>query len=315
MEICDFENIHPFVRMVKIKKTFKYESEYEDIDHVMVYIMQGTVIYTVSGIPYKLTAGDAIIMPPYFYHYVLSSDNDTLIQYILHFDLFTNSDREKLPHRSALSFYPQPPIPDCEKLFGNNVYTVTFSPEERFQIENLFLQMYQEFSQQKVGYQNMLRSMSTQIIFSFLRCIPSENLGKITTSEKSSKTWLLVKNALEYIWLHYNEDLENITIANAVNVSPNYLTKVFHQQLGIPLHKYITSYRLKQAQQMLLNSKYNITEVAENCGFSSIHVFSKLFKKKFGVNPSEYLAASSDNCDEQTGLNDYDQNRLTFYNL
>lgn len=210
---------------------------------------------------------------------------------------------------------PKPELPVCEKLFHNTAYIATIPIEERFQFENLFLQMYREFSQQKIGYQGMLRGMVTQIIFYILRCIPREQFTETESEEKQSKPLKLVKSSLEYIWLHYSENLENSTIAEAMEVSPNYLTKIFRQHVGVSLHKYVTSYRLEQSQQMLRSGKYNITEVAQKCGFSSIHIFSKLFKQECGITPSAYVALLPENHKKNTEKADYALNKQTFYNL
>ncbi|OYP21798.1 hypothetical protein CG709_07675 [Lachnotalea glycerini] len=82
---------------------------------------------------------------------------------------------------------------------------------------------------------------------------------------------------------------ENNTIASDIGVSPNYLTKVFQEYLGMSLHKYILNIKIEKAQQILLAGNANVTETAEKCGFSSIHVFSKTFRNIVGISPSEFL--------------------------
>lgn len=315
MNINDFESIHPFVRMVKIKKSLYLQGEWEDLDHVLIYIAGGSVIYRISDHFYQLNTGDVILIPPYLCHYLFSQDSNRLVQYIFHFDLFTDPLRQKIPHQSASDMSPAPELPACEALFNNTVYVATIPSEERFQFESLFLQMYREFSKQKPGWQGMLRAMSSQMLFSFLRYVPREHLASKESLQKMTKPRKLVQGALEYIYLHYNENLENSTIAQAMDVSPNYLTKIFRQHVGIPLHKYVTSYRLEQAQQMLASGKYNITEIAQKYGFSSIHMFSKVFKQECGITPSAYLALPTEDRNEQIGKADYNTNRQTFYNV
>lgn len=315
MNICDFENIQPFVRMVKIKKSLHLQGDWEDLDYVMIYIAHGSVVYGVSGHSYLLNTGDIILFPPLMHHCLFNQSQDNLVQYILHFDFFTNPVRKLIPHQSAADLTPKPELPACEKILNNTVYVTTLPSEERFQFENLFLQMYREFSQQKAGYQNMLQGMAIQVIFSVLRCIPAEKPENSAEYEKKSKPWMLVKSTMEYIWLHYSEHMDNSSIAEAINVSPNYLTKIFRQHVGSSLHKYITSYRLEQAQKMLMSGKYNITEVSQKCGFSSIHIFSKLFKQECGISPSAYVALLPENQKKITEKADYALDKQTFYNL
>lgn len=92
---------------------------------------------------------------------------------------------------------------------------------------------------------------------------------------------------MDSLWRKYSEYGDSNEL---LNVSPNYFTKIFRQKLGISLHRYVMYYRLEQAQAMLASGQYNITEIAQKCGFSSIHVFSKLFRSICQMTPSAYAA-------------------------
>ena len=314
MNISDFETIEPFVRMVKIKKSLNLKGAWEDLDHVLIYIANGSVIYNVAGTSYPLHYGDLILIPPYLCHTLEKSSDDQLIQYILHFDFYRDISRMNIAHQSAANMNPRPKLPVPEQLLGGSVVTAAIPAEERFQYESLFLQMYREFSRQRAGYASVLRGMAIQLIFLILRSMPGGELVMSPGQEQTSKPQKLVKSALEYIWLHFDQNIKNTTIADAINVSPNYLARIFHQYTGMSLHRYITSYRLEQAQQMLISGRYNITEVARNCGFSSIHIFSKLFKQECSVSPSAYAAMPPQDIKILTDTPDYDLQRQTFYN-
>lgn len=90
MDLNDFENIQPFVRMVKIKKSLKLEGGWEDLDHVMIYIAHGSAVYNIADSSYLLETGQLILIPPYLYHDLARQGDENLVQYILHFDLFTS---------------------------------------------------------------------------------------------------------------------------------------------------------------------------------------------------------------------------------
>ncbi len=75
------------------------------------------------------------------------------------------------------------------------------------------------------GWQDMMSGMATQFIFMFLRnCNEYYGTNKNSDTSKPDK---LVQSALEYIWIHYGENIQNTVIAELLNVSPNYLTKIF----------------------------------------------------------------------------------------
>lgn len=57
---------------------------------------------------------------------------------------------------------------------------------------------------------------------------------------------------------------------------------------GKSFHQFFRRYKLNKAAGLLLEGKFNISEVADHTGFSSLSYFSSCFKKQFGVPPSEY---------------------------
>lgn len=95
--------------------------------------------------------------------------------------------------------------------------------------------------------------------------------------------------ALEYIEKNIaNPSLSNPLIAQNVNISEVYLRKLFTQKYDISPKQYILDIRIQKAKQLLTNPLYSITAIGEVCGFSSPYAFSRCFKNKVGVSPSEY---------------------------
>lgn len=308
------ENMQPFVRMVKIRKHKSLSGDFTDFDHVLVYIAEGSAVYSINGYSYTLHSGDILLMPPYLRHSVFNMNNENVVQYIIHFDFYIDPVRCRLSHQSADDFTTPPVLPDHEKILNGKVYTYHLSEKRRFEYENLFLQAYREFSDKKEGYSVYLKSLLTQMLILALRSMHGKPSSSIEQGKKNSKSLKLVQAAQEYIWLNYSEKLDNETVAAVLSVTPNYLTKIFQKYSGMPLHKYIRSYRLEVARMMLTNDKYNITEIAQKCGFSSIHLFSKLFKKEYGVSPSEYADLPAKENDGTENKRGYRPEKLTYYN-
>lgn len=90
-----------------------------------------------------------------------------------------------------------------------------------------------------------------------------------------------------------NPDLDRAAIADAVHVSQDYLSYIFHKESGVVLSTYISSARIKEAQKLLLSSKASSSEIAEKCGFSNVSYFHKQFKKFVGMTPNEYRTSKS----------------------
>lgn len=108
---------------------------------------------------------------------------------------------------------------------------------------------------------------------------------------KKSQTNPLVREVIEYVDHHYSDcTLSSGNIAKELSVSPNYLSRIFRQELGLTITEYITQKRISEAVNRIENSKsISIAELAHSVGYSDSFYFSKIFHKLKGVSPSNYV--------------------------
>jgi AraC-like DNA-binding protein len=94
-------------------------------------------------------------------------------------------------------------------------------------------------------------------------------------------------------WLDANSDQRASihALASLANLSPYYLVRAFHQQVGVPPHRYQTMVRVNRAPQ-LLKSGTPISEVAYLVGFCDQSHLNRCFKTTLGVTPGKYIAGS-----------------------
>ena len=83
-------------------------------------------------------------------------------------------------------------------------------------------------------------------------------------------------------------------IAEMVGVSERHLQRLFQQELGSGVAHVYHRLRMERAHQLVQLTDLTITEVAVACGFSSIEVFSRTYKKTFNVSPSRDRRQSVD---------------------
>jgi AraC-like DNA-binding protein len=86
-----------------------------------------------------------------------------------------------------------------------------------------------------------------------------------------------------------NSELSNTFLSQKMGISEVYLRKLFVTHLHVTPKQYILNLRIKAAQQLLINSSKNITQISEECGFSSLYHFCRIFKQKTSFTPSEYI--------------------------
>jgi signal transduction histidine kinase/AraC-like DNA-binding protein len=101
-------------------------------------------------------------------------------------------------------------------------------------------------------------------------------------------TSALVKQAIAYLHQNYSRSLSRWEIAEAVGVSEDYLSRVFHRELNVSPWDYLNRYRVLQAKQLLVNTTQSVGSIAHQVGFKDQAYFSRVFHKITGVSPQEF---------------------------
>jgi len=102
-----------------------------------------------------------------------------------------------------------------------------------------------------------------------------------------------INKVCAYISEHIAEDLPLEQIAMDAQISPFYLSKLFKEEKGQTLSTYICDMRLDKAKEMLTSSSSSIKEISASVGYNDQNYFSKLFKNKFGITPTEFRGTDS----------------------
>lgn len=98
-----------------------------------------------------------------------------------------------------------------------------------------------------------------------------------------------INRVMDYIDQHLEESLELKVIAEIANFSPYHFHRIFTFLIGETPIDYIQRLRLEKAAWKLQQTPItSITEIACSCGFNSISLFSRTFKKYFGITPTEF---------------------------
>lgn len=92
----------------------------------------------------------------------------------------------------------------------------------------------------------------------------------------------------EVIHANLMNDLSIEEYAHLLNMSVSTFKRTFKKEFDDSPHQYIKNQRLKKASELLRLHNDGVSAVAFDCGFNSIAHFSKAFKERFGVSPSEY---------------------------
>lgn len=113
---------------------------------------------------------------------------------------------------------------------------------------------------------------------------------EIIQSSRVPRSSLIIQEVLKTIHEQYEKhDLNIKRLAEQVNISTSYLSKMFRETMNIPITRYISEYRLEKSREKLEREKeMKIIDICYASGFNDYPYFSKYFKRKYGVSPQEY---------------------------
>ncbi len=145
----------------------------------------------------------------------------------------------------------------------------------------------EHFEQMLISWYKREPTSITDILASCYRviseCIASEN-KRYARSD-------LLSRAIEYILSDFtSEKLTVGAVAEKTGVSEAHLRRLFRAVMGISPMAYVNYLRFERARNMLCESNITVSEIAGLSGFSDPYYFSREFKRRFGVAPSEYKA-------------------------
>lgn len=121
---------------------------------------------------------------------------------------------------------------------------------------------------------------SSEAVLSEHNTLPQHNC----TSEQN-----IIELARSYICSHYYEPISLAQIAEHIGVTSNYLSSIFHKQVGESYIKYLTRVRMEQAAELLSQRpRVKIADISEKVGYVSVKHFLHVFKQYFNKTPGEY---------------------------
>ena len=99
-----------------------------------------------------------------------------------------------------------------------------------------------------------------------------------------------VARALDYIYDHLHTRITLDKLAEHVGVNASYLSRVFREEMGVPVSRYVRLKKIETAKNMLMYSDFTASEIAAILAFPTQSYFSEVFKKETGQTPGDFKA-------------------------
>lgn len=182
-----------------------------------------------------------------------------------------------------------------KKEFFEEIATETTS-EETFSFKriqshysNHLLNLIGEFQLELMNYgqsyPQMIRSLSTQIVFQLIRDLNAEQemcRGKIGRDNQ------YINEAILFMQEHYQTNISISDICDLIYLSPYHFKRIFKEYTGQTPHRYLMDIRLEKAKELLVRNEGWIEDIARLCGFVNAGHFAVAFKRGTKLSPTEY---------------------------
>ena len=250
------------------------EASYHSHDFLEVaFVLSGVGKYHIEDDIYDIHEGDLIILNPGVKHqalYVKEAEVTTT-------EFFVGFSDIQLPGFPA-NFLP---IPD-------GAYMIHTTGELRQKLFKICSAMEAEKAVCREGRYFMLKAYLMQMLLLIIReqCEPVVSAGGYAFESMNKK--YVVEQLVNYLEDHYNEKVSLDQIAENMYLSPFYISKIFKSETGDTPIRHLINIRLEKAKE-LLEKGYggSIQEIAAMVGYDDAYHFSKLFKKHYGITPSQ----------------------------
>lgn len=139
------------------------------------------------------------------------------------------------------------------------------------------------------GTEQMIKTHIEQMLIDMIRADAALERGvRVSETVKRYNEGLVVEQIQELLRENLSVQITLDEIAAKVGFSKTYLKTLFKQSTGMSIMQMFNHMKIEEAKKLISQRNYLITEISEMLGFSSIHYFSRAFKKTTGITPSAY---------------------------
>ncbi len=250
------------------------EPNYHSHDYLEVcFVLSGTGKYRIDDVIYDVQEGDLLIFNPGVWHQALLGEEGE--QGTTEFFIGCNDFQLK---NEAPNYMVLPG--------GSNILHTTGDLRQR--LFRICSSMEVERTASKVGRYFMLKTYMMQILLLMIReqCEPPEHASGYAFESVNKK--YVVEQIVNYFEDHYSEKISLDRIAENMYLSTFYISKIFKSETGDTPIRHLINIRLQKAKELFDQGHGgSIQEIASMVGYEDAYHFSKLFKKYYGITPSQ----------------------------
>ncbi|WP_419488939.1 AraC family transcriptional regulator [Chryseobacterium bernardetii] len=265
---------------------FRIEKEAWDIEYhnhnfyELIIIENGKGSHHLNGITFPYKKGDVFLLRPSDAH-EFTIQNKTRFIYIKFTEDYI---RENLLMNKKNELKQMMQILMENRSFVYESVIKSKTDREHFlQLSRILLY---EFSHKNLYNKEITTDLFSGIITIFIRNTMNNTMNQNWASKNLSR----IDKILYYINVNFL-DADRMKIENMAGefmLSPNYISIYIKKETGFSIQQHIIQYKVKAAEKLLLQSTYNISEIADRLGFNDVSHFNKIFKTYRSQSPSAF---------------------------
>ncbi|PTY02308.1 AraC family transcriptional regulator [Verrucomicrobia bacterium LW23] len=247
-------------------------------EHELVLVTEGACTVRVEKTSHVLAAGHYIIIPPAALH-ISTAGGEGVHRACIHFDWTHVPGRSQTP---ICRFYPEK-LP-AEQVVQAPSWVPTHLPPGVWEADSPVLSLVDALFDRWASADPIQAATSRAVLQELLlRLLWREN-SKPAAPDRSTQIAWLVKDLLDS---HFNKPDCIRTLLAPLGFSYEHLCRTFHHKFGIAPLTYLNAQRLERAKALLPNPRLTIAEIAYANGFHDAGYFTRKFRERYGVVPSD----------------------------
>lgn len=142
------------------------------------------------------------------------------------------------------------------------------------------------------GCEQLIKTYLEQLLISLVRKGTSIRMeSRLSSAAKERSYDDMVKRIITFLNNNVSNKLSFEDVCKFSGLSKTNLKVLFREKLNTGVMEYYNDLKIEEAKKMIREEEYNFTEIAEKLGYTSIHYFSRHFKRVTDMTPSEYATS------------------------
>lgn len=160
-------------------------------------------------------------------------------------------------------------------------------------LDDPYLQKLERVSPSPFASEQLIRLLLEEFLLLMCRRCQDKDLSRIppVKSVKKANDSQIYHRVLAYLEDHICEHISIEDICRENLIGRSQLQKLFRERSNSGVINYFSKMKIDMAKQLIRERHLNFSQIAEKLGYTSVHYFSRQFKKITGMSPSEYASS------------------------